>query len=136
MAKLSLFEVDSSRLDDVTKVDGQIIVISDTGSIYKDTASGNIINRILIGNDIIAVSELPLAPIANKIYFLKPDKLYTYNDGWICIVDPQKTVKLNEQELIDDSYISGTFATKIDLDIAINYIDEAISSVLGSGVLE
>lgn len=135
MAKLSLFEVDNSRLNDVTKVDGQIIVVSDTGCVYKDTNNGDIINRAPIGNDVIAVEELPLAPIPNKIYFLKPDKLYTYDTEWVCITNFEGVIRLNNNGLIDDSYISETFATRDDLTNAIDSMDEAISSALGSGVL-
>lgn len=83
MAKLSLFEVLDSQLSQVPEMDGQLIVVTNTGSIYRDVLINGSISRLLIGNDIIVVDELPLAPISNKIYFLKPDRLYVYNSGWI-----------------------------------------------------
>lgn len=103
MANLSLYEVKQAQLEHVPMVDGQLIVVSDTGSIYKDISTNGTINRILIGNDVIVVDELPLAPISNKIYYLKPNKLYTYNSGWIALNEAPEFIQVNADYLQNDS---------------------------------
>ncbi len=81
MAKLSLREITQSQLGNTPVIDGQIVCCKDTGSFYKDTSDG----RVELGNSIITVSELPLAPIQDKIYLLKPNTLYLYDGDWVKI---------------------------------------------------
>ena len=82
MSKLSLREINQSQLDSTPVIDGQLIVCLDTGNAYRDSS----VAHVKIGSDLEVVSELPLAPLANKIYFLKPDKLYINSGGnWILL---------------------------------------------------
>ena len=86
MANLSLREVAQSQLDLTPVIDGQLIVCTDTGSTYRDIGT----NRIQISKDLEIVSSLPLAPLSNKIYFLRPDSLYVYSgDDWV-LLNPSK----------------------------------------------
>ena len=78
MANLFLYEVAQSQLSDVDIVDGQIIVCTDTGNVYRDLTD----SRIPLGSGITAVTSLPLAPISDKLYLLKPNKLYVYDGAW------------------------------------------------------
>lgn len=75
MANLSLYEVLQSQLSEVPVVDGRLVVCTDTGNLYRDTAS----SRILLGSNVTQVSSLPLAPIVGRLYFVSPDQLYVYN---------------------------------------------------------
>ena len=77
MSKLSLLEIAQSQLDKTPVIDGQLIVCLDTGNAYRDTTTAH----VKIGSDLEVVSDLPLAPLAEKIYYLKPDKLYAYLGG-------------------------------------------------------
>lgn len=82
MSKLSLCEINQSQLDTTPVIDGQLIVCLDTGNAYRD----NSVAHVKIGSDLEVVSELPLAPLANKIYYLKPNKLYINNSGqWVLL---------------------------------------------------
>lgn len=91
MSKLSLLEIAQSQLDKTPVIDGQLIVCLDTGNAYRDTATAH----VKIGSDLEVVSDLPLAPLAEKIYYLKPDKLYAYLGGnWTLLND--KTIDLDE----------------------------------------
>ena len=81
MSKLSLCEIQQSQLDKTPIVDGQLVCCLDTGNTYRDTAGG----RVRIGSDLERVSELPLAPLAGKIYYLPPGDLYIYNSGWVML---------------------------------------------------
>ena len=81
MSKLSLCEIQQSQLDKTPIVDEQLVCCLDTGNTYRDTAGG----RVRIGNDLERVSELPLAPLAEKIYYLPPGDLYIYNSGWVML---------------------------------------------------
>ena len=84
MSKLSLLEIAQSQLDKTPVIDGQLIVCLDTGNAYRDTATAH----VKIGSDLEVVSDLPLAPLAEKIYYLKPDKLYAYLGGnWTLLND-------------------------------------------------
>lgn len=65
MSKLSLLEINQSQLDTTPVIDGQLIVCLDTGNAYRDSTAAH----VKIGSDLEVVSELPLAPLANKIYF-------------------------------------------------------------------
>jgi hypothetical protein len=91
MSKLSLREIAQSQLDSTPVIDGQLIVCLDTGNAYRDTATA----RVKIGSDLEVVSDLPLAPLAEKLYYLKPDKLYVFLGGnWTLLND--KTIDLDE----------------------------------------
>lgn len=82
MAKLSLREVVQSQLNKTPVIDGQLIVCTDTGSTYRDIGT----KRIQISKDLEIVSSLPLAPLSDKIYYLRPDKLYSYVGGdWVLL---------------------------------------------------
>lgn len=81
MSKLSLCEIQQSQLDKTPIVDGQLVCCLDTGNTYRGTAGG----RVRIGSDLERVSELPLAPLAGKIYYLPPGDLYIYNSGWVML---------------------------------------------------
>lgn len=82
MANLSLREVAQSQLDQAPVIDGQLIVCTDTGSTYRDIGT----RRIQISKDLEIVSSLPLAPLSNKIYYLRPDSLYVYSgDDWFIL---------------------------------------------------
>lgn len=82
MAKLSLREVVQSQLDKTPIIDGQLIICTDTGSTYRDIGT----KRIQISKDLEIVSSLPLAPLSDKIYYLRPDKLYSYVGGdWVLL---------------------------------------------------
>lgn len=91
MSKLSLREIAQSQLDLTPVIDGQLIVCLDTGNAYRDTATAH----VKIGSDLEVVSDLPLAPLAEKLYYLKPDKLYVFLGGnWTLLND--KTIDLDE----------------------------------------
>ena len=77
MSKLSLLEINQSQLDKTPVIDGQLIVCLDTGNAYRDSSVGH----VKIGSDLEVVTELPLAPLSGKFYYLKPDKLYVYDGG-------------------------------------------------------
>lgn len=80
MSKLSLCEINQSQFDKTPIIDGQLVVCLDTGNVYRDSKTAH----VKIGSDLEVVSELPLAPLANKIYFLRPNSLYIYSDGeWV-----------------------------------------------------
>lgn len=96
MSKLSLLEIAQSQLDTTPVVDGQLIVCLDTGNAYRD----NSVAHVKIGNDLEVVSELPLAPLAEKLYYLKPDKLYLNLGG--------NQVLLNERSVIQDNLTSDS----------------------------
>nr|DAN17178.1 MAG TPA: hypothetical protein [Caudoviricetes sp.] len=83
MSKLSLLEINQSQLDTTPVIDGQLIVCLDTGNAYRDSTAAH----VKIGSDLEVVSELPLAPLANKIYFLKPDKLYMSSGGNLVLLN-------------------------------------------------
>lgn len=91
MSKLSLREIAQSQLGSTPVIDGQLIVCLDTGNAYRDTATAH----VKIGSDLEVVSDLPLAPLAEKLYYLKPDKLYVFLGGnWTLLND--KTIDLDE----------------------------------------
>lgn len=82
MSKLSLCEINQSQLDKTPIIDGQLVVCLDTGNVYRDSKTAH----VKIGSDLEVVSELPLAPLANKIYFLRPNSLYIYSNGeWVSL---------------------------------------------------
>lgn len=83
MAILSLCEISQSQLPNTPIINGQLICCTDTGNFYRDSDK----QRITLSEDVIVVSNLPLAPLSNKIYLLKPDKLYIYDQEWILLND-------------------------------------------------
>ena len=92
MSVLSLTEVSQSRLSDIPIIDGQLIFCRDTGNFYKDDT----ITRKQMSSDLVICSELPLAPLANKIYLLLTNTLYFFNGEWI---------ELNESPIIKEDTI-------------------------------
>ena len=96
MSKLSLLEIAQSQLDKTPVIDGQLIVCLDTGNAYRDTTTAH----VKIGSDLEVVSDLPLAPLAEKIYYLKPDKLYAYLGGnWTLLNDNNFSLGANKSAL-------------------------------------
>lgn len=96
MSKLSLREINQSQLDKTPVIDGQLIVCLDTGNAYRDTTTAH----VKIGSDLEVVSDLPLAPLAEKIYYLKPDKLYAYLGGnWTLLNDNNFSLGANKSAL-------------------------------------
>ena len=82
MSKLSLCEINQSQLDKTPIIDGQLVVCLDTGNAYRDTKTAH----VKISSDLEVVSELPLAPLADKVYLLSPDKLYINSDNeWVLL---------------------------------------------------
>lgn len=81
MVNLSLREVSQAQLSVTQIVDGQLVFCKDTGNLYRDVGS----RRVQAGSDIEFVSELPLAPIAGKIYCLLDGKMWGCGEdgGWI-----------------------------------------------------
>lgn len=92
MGFLSLTEASQSRLSDIPITDGQLIFCRDTGNFYKDDAT----TRIKMSSDLVICSELPLAPLGNKIYLLLPNTLYYFNGEW---------VELNESPIVTKNTI-------------------------------
>ena len=93
MSKLSLCEIQQSQLDKTPIVDGQLVCCLDTGSTYRDTDSG----RVQISSDLEIVSELPLAPLDGKLYYLKPNDLYINLSGtWILLNDRDFLLSANK----------------------------------------
>lgn len=79
MAYLSLVEVSESKLSSVSNINGQLIFCKDTGRFYKDDG----ISRQLISSELVVCSELPLAPMGNKLYLVLPNSLYAFNGKWL-----------------------------------------------------
>lgn len=92
MVYLSLIEISQSKLKDVPITDGQLIFCSDTGNFYKDDNR----QRIQMSSEFIVCSELPLAPISNKLYLLLPNTLCFFNGQW---------VELNESPVVSKDTI-------------------------------
>lgn len=89
MATLSLREISQSQLSQTPIIPGQLICCTDTGNFYKDNTENS---RISLGSSVIYVNSLPLAPLSEKIYLLKPDKLYLYDGDWIELNKKQEMV--------------------------------------------
>lgn len=89
MVTLSLREISQSQLSQTPVIPGQLICCTDTGNFYKDNANNA---RISLGTSVIYVESLPLAPLSEKIYLLKPDKLYLYDGDWIELNKKQEIV--------------------------------------------
>lgn len=116
MANLSLREVAQSQLDQAPVIDGQLIVCTDTGSTYRDIGT----RRIQISKDLEIVSSLPLAPLSNKIYYLRPDSLYVYSgDDWI-LLNPSKFTLESDKNAVNGEVninliLNGTAQDKIKI---------------------
>lgn len=116
MANLSLREVAQSQLDQAPVIDGQLIVCTDTGSTYRDIGT----RRIQISKDLEIVSSLPLAPLSNKIYYLRPDSLYVYSgDDWI-LLNPSKFTLESDKNAVNSEVninliLNGTVQGKIKI---------------------
>ena len=116
MANLSLREVAQSQLDQAPVIDGQLIVCTDTGSTYRDIGT----RRIQISKDLEIVSSLPLAPLSNKIYYLRPDSLYVYSgDDWI-LLNPSKFTLESDKNAVNGEVninliLNGTVQGKIKI---------------------
>ena len=116
MANLSLREVAQSQLDQAPVIDGQLIVCTDTGSTYRDIGT----KRIQISKDLEIVSSLPLAPLSNKIYYLRPDSLYVYSgDDWILLNPSKFTLEADKNavngEVNINLVLNGTAQDKIKI---------------------
>lgn len=91
MAKISLLETTEAKLTSTPIVSGQIIITTDTKNIYRDLSSV----RIPIGKDLLIVDELPISPISDKLYLLKPNQLYYYNSSaheWILLNNAENLI--------------------------------------------
>lgn len=94
MTYLSLTEASQSKLKDIPITDGQLIFCRDTGNFYKDDSA----SRQQMSSEFIVCSELPLAPLSNKLYLLMPNTLCYFNGEWI---------ELNESPVITrDTHLS------------------------------
>lgn len=76
MSTLSLFEITQSQLSQTPIIPGQLVFCNDTGNFYRDIEN----SRIPLSRDIVYVNTLPLAPLSDKIYFVKPNRLYIFDD--------------------------------------------------------
>lgn len=78
-----------SKLADIAFTEGSLYFCADTGNMYLDSQTQG--KRIGISLDIIYIDteserESILAPIPNKIYFIKNSKkLYIYDGSWSCL---------------------------------------------------
>ena len=121
MANLSLREVAQSQLDQAPVIDGQLIVCTDTGSTYRDIGT----RRIQISKDLEIVSSLPLAPLSNKIYYLRPDSLYVYSgDDWILLNPSKFTLEA------DKNAVNG----EVNINLILNGTAQDKIKIAGSGV--
>ena len=93
MRYLSLTEASQSQLSNIPIIDGQLIFCGDTGNFYKDDAT----TRNKMSSDLVVCSELPLAPITNKLYLLLPNTLCFFNNG--------EWVELNESPVVTKNTI-------------------------------
>lgn len=118
MSKIKLREINQSQLDNTPIIDGQLIVCLDTGNTYRD----NQYSHIKIGSDLETVSELPLAPIDGKLYFLRPNDLYISSGG--------ELVLLNDTNFTLEATIGSTGE---DVRIFLNGTNESSICVKGSG---
>jgi len=110
MAKLSLVEITQSQLASTPIVSGQLVVATDTGNLYRDVGT----YRIPVAQDVAIVTELPLAPLTNKMYLLNFSKLYIYSSEWILLSDFDSLQ--SEIEWIENSLFSGYIALPLVTD--------------------
>ena len=112
MSNLSLCEINQSQLDKTPVIDGQVIVCLDTGNTYRDTATAH----VKIGSDLEVVSDLPLAPLAEKIYYLKPDKLYASLGGnWTLLNDNNFSLGANKSALNGKITLDGVKQSSVSI---------------------
>lgn len=126
MVTLSLREISQSQLSQIPIIAGQLICCTDTGNFYKDN-SGN--SRTSLGSSVIYVESLPLAPISEKIYLVKPDKLYLYDGDWIELNKKEETMTPTEITTAINNAINAanhTHSNKAVLD----KIQEALTTTL------
>lgn len=117
MAKLSLYEVVQSQLASTPIVDGRFVFCKDTCNLYRDVDSV----RTRVGNDIEVVTELPLAPIDGKVYIIRPNEVYIYNEKW---------VRLND----DDYTIEATKNDENVVDVSLKHIEKTKSNITVTGI--
>lgn len=110
MAKLSLVEITQSQLASTPIVSGQLVVATDTGNLYRDVGT----HRIPVAQDVAIVTELPLAPLENKMYLLNLSKLYIYSSEWILLSDFDSLQ--SEIEMIENNLFSGYVALPLVTD--------------------
>lgn len=118
MSKLSLLEINQSQLDTTPVIDGQLIVCLDTGNAYRDST----VAHVKIGSDLKVVSELPLAPLAGKIYLKKPNELYSYAGGVWTLLNEECSISANKS------------AANGDVKIMLDGAKQSSVAVKGSGV--
>lgn len=118
MSKLSLLEINQSQLDTTPVIDGQLIVCLDTGNAYRDST----VAHVKIGSDLEVVSELPLAPLAGKIYLKKPNELYSYAGGVWTLLNEECSISANKS------------AANGDVKIMLDGAKQSSVAVKGSGV--
>ena len=118
MSKLSLLEINQSQLDTTPVIDGQLIVCLDTGNAYRDST----VAHVKIGSDLEVVSELPLAPLAGKIYLKKPNELYSYAGGVWTLLNEKCSISANKS------------AANGDVKIMLDGTKQSSVAVKGSGV--
>ena len=122
MSKLSLREIAQSQLDTTPVINGQLIVCLDTGNAYRDSS----VAHVKISGDLEVVSELPLAPLANKLYYVKPDKLYGF--------DGANWVLLNSSSDVSLSAVLGPSGQSVDLKLLASGVEKKVVNIRGSGV--
>ena len=127
MSILSLREINQSQLDTAPVIDGQIIICLDTGNAYRDSS----IAHVKIGNDLEVVSELPLAPLANKLYYIKPDKLYSYNDkDWVLLNDSNFSIGFANSDNSNEVFLQLKHSSLIKNSITIKGVDTEYGQLL------
>lgn len=69
------------------------------------------------------MSELPLAPLAGKIYYLPPGDLYIYNSGWVMLNDTDFTIGASKAD-----------ATEVNLELKHGDVAKGTVKVRGTGI--
>lgn len=90
MSKLSLRQINFSQLANTPIIDGQLVCCLDSGDFYRDTAT----ERIPLANDIITVTERPLALISGKFYYLSTTHIL-YDSNWNPLNELQQITRTN-----------------------------------------
>ena len=83
MAKVSFIEITQSQLNELPFVDGRIVYCKDTENAYKDLEN----ERKPISRDVIKVDDLPIAPLADKLYIWGTE-IYMYVNGYWELLNP------------------------------------------------
>lgn len=119
MAYFRPVQTTEDKLPQIEVVDGQIIVCTDSGFLYRDTKDG----RIRVGTEIEIVDELPGAPINLHFYYSKADRdLFFYDDGW---------ANVSENEL---QVLGGGNSVGVTLAILENGNKKSEIPIKGSGI--